>query len=76
MSKPECVLNRGKRVILNVRSWATYRPATIFRANLLAGALSPKVDLTPEPERYPAGQRPIGQDSVAMLQGGDALTRR
>ena len=43
-----------------------YRPATIVRANLTTGALSPQVDLTPEPNRYPSDQRP---GSAAMLDG-------
>lgn len=46
-----------------------YRPATIVRANLTTGALSPEVDLTPEPNRYPADHRPIGQGSAALLEG-------
>ncbi len=46
-----------------------YRPATIVRANLVTGALSPEVDLTPEPNRYPPDRRPIGQGSAAMLDG-------
>ncbi len=46
-----------------------YRPATIVRANLTTGALSPAVDLTPEPSRYPAGHRPIGQGSAVLLEG-------
>ena len=48
-----------------------YRPATIMRANLVTGALSPEVDLTPEPNRYPPDQRPLGQGSAAMLSGGE-----
>jgi hypothetical protein len=48
-----------------------YRPATIVRANLTTGALSPEVDLTPESNRYPADQRPIGQGSAAMLDGSE-----
>jgi hypothetical protein len=45
-----------------------YRPATIVRANLTTGALSPEVDLTPEPNRYPSDQRP---GSAAMLDGSE-----
>ncbi len=48
-----------------------YRPATIVRANLATGALSPEVDLTPEPNRYPADHRPIGQGSAALLEGSE-----
>lgn len=48
-----------------------YRPATIVRANLATGALSPEVDLTPEPSRYPADRRPIGQGAAAILDGGE-----
>ncbi|MDB5070627.1 MAG: hypothetical protein JWM87_1738 [Candidatus Eremiobacteraeota bacterium] len=48
-----------------------YRPATIVRANLATGALSPEVDLAPEPSRYPADQRPVGQGSAAILDGGE-----
>ena len=48
-----------------------YRPATIVRANLTTGALSPEVDLTPEPERYPADHRPIGQGSAVLLEGNE-----
>ncbi len=44
-----------------------YRPATIVRANLTTGALSPEVDLTPEPNRYPSDR--IG--SAAMLDGSE-----
>jgi hypothetical protein len=44
-----------------------YRPATIVRANLTTGALSPAVDLTPEPNRYPPDR--IG--SAAMLDGSE-----
>jgi putative pyrroloquinoline-quinone binding quinoprotein len=44
-----------------------YRPATIVRANLTTGALSPAVDLTPEPNRYPPDR--IG--SAAMLDGNE-----
>jgi hypothetical protein len=46
-----------------------YRPATIVLADLMTGALSPEVDLTPEPAQYPPEQRPVGQGSVAMLEG-------
>lgn len=46
-----------------------YRPATIVRANLATGALSPEVDLTPEPDRYAPDHRPIGQGSAALLDG-------
>ena len=46
-----------------------YRAATIVRVNLTTGALSPEVDLTPEPNRHPADQRPIGHDSAAILVG-------
>lgn len=46
-----------------------YRPATIVLVNLVTGTLSPEVDLTPEPARYPPDQRPLGQGSVAMLEG-------
>ncbi len=45
-----------------------YRPATIVRANLTTGALSPKVDLTPEPNRYPRDWTP---GSAAMLDGNE-----
>jgi hypothetical protein len=48
-----------------------YRPATIVLANLATGALSPEVDLTPEPARYPPDQRPVGQGSAAMLEGSE-----
>jgi hypothetical protein len=48
-----------------------YRPATIVLANLVTGALSPEVDLTPEPARYPPDQRPLGQGSSAMLRGSE-----
>ncbi len=48
-----------------------YRPATIVRANLTTGGLSPEVDLTPEPDRYPADHRPVGQGSAAMLAGNE-----
>jgi hypothetical protein len=48
-----------------------YRPATIVRADLKTGAVSPEVDLTPEPSRYPADQRPVGQGSAAILDGSD-----
>lgn len=46
-----------------------YRPATIARANLTNGALSLEVDLKPEPDRYPADHRPIGQGSAVLLGG-------
>jgi hypothetical protein len=48
-----------------------YRPATIVLANLTTGALSPEVDLTPEPNRYPPDHRPIGQGSAALLEGSE-----
>ncbi len=48
-----------------------YRPATISRVNLLTGDRSPAVDLAPEPYRYPPGQRPIGQGSIAFLAGNE-----
>jgi PQQ-like domain len=48
-----------------------YRPATIVLANLATGAVSPEVDLTPEPARYPPDQRPLGQGSAAMLEGSE-----
>ena len=48
-----------------------YRPATIVRANLTTGALSPEVDLTPEPNRYPPDHRPLGQGSAVLLEGSE-----
>ncbi len=60
----------GNVAVLDVvccsRRLGGYRPATIVRANLTTGALSPEVDLTPEPGRYPANER---QDAIAMLDG-------
>jgi hypothetical protein len=46
-----------------------YQPATIFHADLATGATSRAVDLRPEPERYPADRRPIGQGATAGLEG-------
>jgi hypothetical protein len=48
-----------------------YRPATIVRADLATGVLSPEVDLTPEPDRYPADHRPVGQGSAVLLEGNE-----
>ena len=48
-----------------------YQPATIILANLATGKESPAVDLRPEPDRYPANHRPIGQGSAAMLDGNE-----
>jgi hypothetical protein len=35
-----------------------YRPATIFHADLRTGEVSRKIDLAPEPARFPAASRP------------------
>ena len=48
-----------------------YEPATIVLANLTTGEESRPIDLRPEPERYPANQRPIGQGSAVMLDGNE-----
>ncbi|MBV8371246.1 MAG: PQQ-binding-like beta-propeller repeat protein [Candidatus Eremiobacteraeota bacterium] len=48
-----------------------YQPATIILANLATGKESPAVDLRPEPDRYPANHRPLGQGSAAMLDGNE-----
>jgi len=51
-----------------------YRPATIVRANLTTGALSPGVDLTPELDRYPSDHLPIGQGSPQRSSMGTSFT--
>jgi hypothetical protein len=47
-----------------------YRPATIFTVDLNSGYRSTEVDLRPEPDRYPADKRPIGQGSRSLLAHG------
>lgn len=47
-----------------------YEPATIFHVSPDTGRASTPVDLRPDPQLFPADQRPIGQGAAAALIDG------